>query len=98
MAFVRLCGKKAAFITHNKEPYLEVNHLRGLSDGGPDRPEYVAALCPNCHRRAHYAIDADEFNRKIMKTIHEKEKQLLSGKALIKCLKKLLSQRDLISL
>ena len=36
------------------------------ADDGPDEPGSVAALCPNCHRRAHYAADADRFNTQIM--------------------------------
>ncbi|WP_442870450.1 HNH endonuclease [Aneurinibacillus sp. Ricciae_BoGa-3] len=28
--------------------------MRRLSDGGPDNPEHLAAICPNCHIEAHY--------------------------------------------
>lgn len=36
-------------------PYLEVHHKIRLSDGGEDTVENAVALCPNCHRAAHYA-------------------------------------------
>lgn len=34
--------------------YLEVHHIIMLSVGGKDRVENAVALCPNCHREAHY--------------------------------------------
>jgi len=56
------CGKEAPFRTDRGRPYLEPHHIRRLSDGGPDHPRWVIALCPNCHRRAHYGEDRDVFN------------------------------------
>src|ERR1035437_6229991 len=56
------CRQPAPFVTRAGEPYLEPHHIRRLSDGGPDRPDSVAAVCANCHRRAHYSIDAESFN------------------------------------
>lgn len=46
------CGKDAPFVTSQGRPYLESHHVRRVSDGGPDHPKWVIALCPNCHRRA----------------------------------------------
>lgn len=43
-------------------PFLEVHHVHRLADGGPDLPQGVIALCPNCHRKAHYAKNAKAFN------------------------------------
>ncbi len=59
------CGQPAPFQTPEGSPYLEVHHIQRLSDGGPDRPEAVVAVCPNCHRRAHYAHDGEAFNRRL---------------------------------
>ncbi len=56
------CTAPAPFVTAKQVPYLEVHHLFRLSDGGPDHPDHVIALCPNCHRRAHYSDDAKIFN------------------------------------
>ena len=36
-------------------PYLEVHHRVMLSAGGEDSVVNAIALCPNCHRAAHYA-------------------------------------------
>jgi 5-methylcytosine-specific restriction protein A len=47
------CDASAPFLRPDGNPYLEPHHLRRLSDGGPDHPAYVIALCPSCHRRVH---------------------------------------------
>ncbi|MYM42195.1 hypothetical protein GTP27_23140 [Pseudoduganella sp. CY13W] len=39
----------------NGSPYLEVHHIVRLADGGDDTVENAVALCPNCHRKVHYA-------------------------------------------
>jgi 5-methylcytosine-specific restriction protein A len=62
------CDSPAPFQTR-KGPYLEVHHLLRLADGGPDHPEWVIALCPNCHRRAHYATDARVFNTELRERV-----------------------------
>lgn len=53
------CEKPAPFLRMDGSPYLEVHHIERLSDGGLDAPDRVAALCPTCHRRAHYSADRD---------------------------------------
>ncbi|HEA3088189.1 TPA: HNH endonuclease [Aeromonas salmonicida] len=66
------CTQPAPFLS-KKGPFLEVHHVFRLSDGGPDHPANVIALCPNCHRRAHHAIDSDAFNNKLINwlAVHE---------------------------
>jgi 5-methylcytosine-specific restriction enzyme A len=59
------CGDPAPFTTPNGRPFLEAHHTRRLSDGGPDDPRWVIAVCPNCHRRAHHATDATTFNESL---------------------------------
>ena len=70
------CETPAPFETRNGTPYLEVHHLIPISKGGPDHPENVAAVCPNCHRRTEKSQDSDEFNNAIIKRILQKEKKL----------------------
>ncbi|TOH95879.1 hypothetical protein CGI69_24690 [Vibrio parahaemolyticus] len=49
------CKHDAPFISSSTGlPYLEVHHVIPLKDGGSDTVENVKALCPNCHREAHY--------------------------------------------
>jgi 5-methylcytosine-specific restriction enzyme A len=45
-------------------PYLEVHHRRPLVMGGEDTVENAIAVCPNCHRCAHYGRDANPFTKR----------------------------------
>jgi len=54
------CGSKAPFIMADGRPYLEVHHIKHLADGGSDTVENTVALCPNCHRALHYALNKDQ--------------------------------------
>ena len=56
------CGNPAPFLSADGTPYLEPHHVRRKTDGGPDDPSWVIALCPNCHRRAHKSMDNEAFN------------------------------------
>jgi 5-methylcytosine-specific restriction protein A len=67
------CGHPAPFVTPEGEPYLEVHHLRRLSDGGPDHPSHVAATCPNCHRRCHHSAAAAAYNGDVAGRVRAKE-------------------------
>jgi hypothetical protein len=61
------CSKSAPFRTVDGSPYLEPHHTHRMADGGPDHPKNVVGLCANCHRRAHYSVDASSFNRLLIK-------------------------------
>lgn len=67
------CHSPAPFATVSGRPYLEAHHIRRLSDGGPDDPRHVAGVCPNCHRRAHYAADRGAFNVMLQGNVTERE-------------------------
>jgi 5-methylcytosine-specific restriction protein A len=54
------CNAPAPFATAHG-PFLEVHHLTRVADGGPDHPDHVVAICPNCHRRVHLSTDAPAF-------------------------------------
>ena len=50
------CKNPAPFLRRSdNSPYLEVHHVTPLVEGGEDTVENAVALCPNCHREAHYA-------------------------------------------
>ena len=72
------CSNKAPFINQQGDPYLEVHHIRKLSDGGADHPLNVATICPNCHREAHKSKDHVGFNEKLKIIITEKEEKISS--------------------
>lgn len=60
------CKAPAPFLRPDGTPYFEPHHLRRLSDGGPDHPTHVIALCPNCHRRVHAGADGEAYNAKLI--------------------------------
>lgn len=68
------CGKAAPFKTAAGQPYLEVHHIRRLTDGGPDSPNDVTAICPNCHREAHHGVDAKNLNATLLENVRAVEK------------------------
>lgn len=67
------CGTPAPFVGIDKTPFLEVHHLIRLADEGPDEPQNVCALCPNCHRHAHFGVDRSEFNDRLLDVIRSIE-------------------------
>lgn len=49
------CGATAPFLRKSDgTPYLEVHHKVQLAFGGEDSVKNAIAVCPNCHRKAHY--------------------------------------------
>jgi len=67
-----LCDQKAPFEKKDGTPYLEVHHVQTLANHGRDTVDNAVALCPNCHRKLHYAKDADQ----LIKHLREKCKRL----------------------
>ena len=63
------CNLPAPFMRSSGEPYLEPHHTLRISDGGPDIPTAVIALCPNCHRRVHNGGDGESYNQNLMKKL-----------------------------
>jgi 5-methylcytosine-specific restriction protein A len=70
------CLQPAPFMLANGEPFLEAHHIDRLSDGGPDHPERVGGVCPNCHRRCHYGADAAVYNKVLREAVSLKEAKL----------------------
>ena len=66
-----LCRKPAPFERPDGRPFLEVHHVTRLAEGGEDVPGNTVALCPNCHRMAHYGD---------VKKVQEKLKRIVSGR------------------
>lgn len=57
------CGNEAPFIRKNGSGYLEPHHTRRVSDGGPDHPRWVGAICPNCHCEIHRGLNGAAKNK-----------------------------------
>jgi len=72
--FCELCNDKA-FLKSNNDPYLEVHHLRKLSDNGSDTISNSVAICANCHRKLHYAHNKDELLNNFYSRIQRLKKE-----------------------
>ncbi|OXJ00866.1 MULTISPECIES: HNH endonuclease [Burkholderia] len=55
-----ICHGDAPFLRRNGRPYLEVHHLVQPTAGGEGTMENAVAVCPNCHRQAHYGAPRQE--------------------------------------
>ena len=53
------CGESRSY-----RGFLDVHHILGAEKG--DRVWNCVALCPNCHREAHFAPHADEVNAQLL--------------------------------
>jgi len=54
-----VCGKPSPFFKDGGVPYLEVHHVKHLSDGGSDTAKNAIAVCPNCHKELHYGANRE---------------------------------------
>lgn len=75
------CGAAAPFEDSRGQPFLEVHHLHRLTDGGPDLPDRVAAICPNCHRKVHHAARHEAANLDLARRIGERETEIAAQMA-----------------
>tara|TARA_B110000977_G_scaffold195804_1_gene274948 strand:+ start:1220 stop:1507 length:288 start_codon:yes stop_codon:yes gene_type:complete len=74
------CGELGPFIgTSSKAPFLEVHNMTRLTDGGPDAPENVAAICPNCHKEIHHGMEGRTKNDQLIDKVAQTEKELLAN-------------------
>ncbi|WP_435158658.1 HNH endonuclease [Haladaptatus sp. DFWS20] len=60
------CGDPVPFTNRRGDPYLHAHHVHEVAGGGPDSPETVIALCPNCHFRVHHGRDGAVYNRELI--------------------------------
>jgi hypothetical protein len=63
------CNTMTTWQTRDGHPYLETHHVSWLSEGGLDVVRNLVGLCAECHRRAHYAADCEEFNADLRKRV-----------------------------
>jgi 5-methylcytosine-specific restriction protein A len=67
------CRKPAPFTRKDGSSYLEPHHTRRVSDGGPDHPRWVGAICPNCHREIHSGQNGRLVNERLQEYLAETE-------------------------
>ncbi len=59
------------FLMENGRFYVEAHHVIALSDSGCDTVDNVIALCPNHHRQAHFAKDAESLESEFIKILRK---------------------------
>lgn len=69
------CGAPPPFVDDHGNGFLEVHHIFRLADDGVDEPGNVAAVCPNCHRRAHYSADRVAFQASLAAKVYTLEQE-----------------------
>jgi 5-methylcytosine-specific restriction protein A len=77
-AVLRRAGGKCerCYVSRDFPGFLDVHHILGI--GTSDRVRNCVALCPNCHREAHYAPDHEEINAALL-MIPGRFKQSVAG-------------------
>jgi hypothetical protein len=65
------CGQQG-FLTIAGERYLETHHVVGVAERGPDTIDNIVAVCPNCHRQAHFAANRVQVERDFMEAIRRR--------------------------
>jgi len=74
------CNTPAPFLDEQGIGFLEVHHIHRLADDGIDEPKNIAALCPNCHRRAHYSADKSIFRQLLVEATASIEESLINSR------------------
>lgn len=49
--------------------YIEVHHIIFFGEGGEDVISNVAAVCPNCHKRAHFSRERESIQTTLLDTV-----------------------------
>lgn len=63
------CSSTAPFLRTDGSAFLEVHHVKPLSELGSDTFENAVALCPNCHRELHYGNESVEKRESLYKSV-----------------------------
>lgn len=58
------CERSSCTDDRRYSGFLDVHHILGAEES--DRVWTCVALCPNCHRAAHYAPDRDALNAELL--------------------------------
>jgi 5-methylcytosine-specific restriction protein A len=58
------CERDGCGQTQHYPGFLDVHHILGVEKG--DRVWNCVALCPNCHRDAHYSPEAQALNVQLL--------------------------------
>jgi hypothetical protein len=66
------CCGVMGFLTMSGEHYLETHHVVGVAERGPDSKDNIVALCPLCHRKAHYSAERVAVERRLLEALRRR--------------------------
>jgi len=66
------CAQRG-FLTASGDYYLETHHIVGVSERGPDTIDNIIALCPTCHRQAHFGAYRVRVENECMQAIRRRK-------------------------
>jgi 5-methylcytosine-specific restriction enzyme A len=72
------CTGEAQDITDAGRPILDVDHIQDLAQGGPDHPEQMIALCPNCHAIKTRGRTRDQLRHELLTVARQRHETILS--------------------
>ena len=61
------CAGMACDVRLDGTAILEVDHVKDLAKGGPDKPHNMIALCPNCHAAKTRGRARDALRRRLVR-------------------------------
>jgi 5-methylcytosine-specific restriction protein A len=72
------CTGEAQDITDAGRPILDVDHIQDLAKGGPDHPEQMIALCPNCHAIKTRGRTREQLRHELFTAARQRHEAILS--------------------
>lgn len=69
------CCREIGFLTESGEHYLETHHVVGVGERGPDAEANIVALCPVCHRKAHFSADKIAIERRLLEALRRRNRR-----------------------
>jgi 5-methylcytosine-specific restriction protein A len=72
------CTGEPQDITDAGNPILEVDHIQDLAEGGPDHPEQMIALCPNCHAIKTRGHTREQLRQELFTVARQRHEAILS--------------------
>ena len=72
------CTGEPQDVTDAGHPILEVDHIHDLANGGPDHPEQMIALCPNCHAIKTRGRTREQLRHVLLTVARQRHEAVLS--------------------
>ena len=72
------CTGEPQDITDAGHPILDVDHIQDLAQGGPDHPEQMIALCPNCHAIKTRGRTREQLRQELFTVASQRHQAILS--------------------